>query len=331
MARSAHRGEIVLIAVTGASGYVGAHCVGEAMKRGERVQAFSTQPANAALVARRDQLVWHYVGDYHSLDQAEWTRRLAGVETMIHCAARVHQASSEAAQHMQRDNVQLTEILACAAAEAGVKRFVFLSSAAVFGELVNQPAFSIYAQTNGRSAYSLSKIDAELKLTEVANSLGVSVEIFRPPVVYGVGAPGNLSRLGRMVAKGWPLPFGAIKNRRSIVSIRTLVACIFWSIERSRESESRLKIWHPTDRESTSTTAIVNAISRGLRRPTRNIAVPSPLLRLTLNLCGQHRMAQQLIDSWELDSTGLRSAGFSAFADSEIELELLGRALSKTI
>jgi nucleoside-diphosphate-sugar epimerase len=319
-----------LIAVTGASGYVGAHCVAEAMRRGGRVKAFSTQPANAALVTRRDQLVWQYVGDYHSLDQAEWTRRLVGVDAIIHCAARVHQTSSDAAQHMQRDNAQVTEIVARAAAQAGVKQFVFLSSAAVFGDAVNQAAFSTAAQLNGRSAYSLSKIEAEHKLIEASISLEMHVDIFRPPIVYGFNAPGNLSRLARMVAKGWPLPFGAIENRRSIVSIRTLIASIFWSIERSQKSDLNLNVWHPTDRDSISTTAMVNAISRGLQLPTKNIAVPLTLLRFAMHAVGQRRMAQQLMDSWELDSSALRDAGFVTFADSEIELELLGRQLAKS-
>jgi nucleoside-diphosphate-sugar epimerase len=337
LARSAFGGEAFLIAITGASGYVGAHCVAEAMKRGHRVLAISTQPAKAALVAcgiskmpLRDQLVWQYVSDYHALDRAEWARRLVGVEAIIHCAARVHQTSTEATQHMHRDNVVLTETIARAAVEAGVKRFVFLSSAAVFGDEVNKPAFSTIAQLNGGSDYALSKIEAERKLTEASISLGIPVDIFRPPVVYGVEAPGNLSRLARMVAKGWPLPFGAIENRRSIVSIRTLIASIFWSIEHSQKSDTKLRIWHPADRDSISTTAMVNAISRGLRRPTKNIAIPPSLLRFAMNACGQRRMAQQLIDSWELDSGALRDAGFNAFADSEIELELLGRHLAES-
>jgi nucleoside-diphosphate-sugar epimerase len=326
-----------LIAITGASGYVGAHCVAEALKRGNRVLAISTQPAKAALVANgvskmplRDQLVWQYVSDYHALDHAEWVRRFFGVETIIHCAARVHQTSAAAAQHMHRDNVELTEMIARAAAETGVKQFVFLSSAAVFGDAVNQSAFAINAQLNGGSEYAISKIEAERKLTETSISLGVPVDIFRPPVVYGFDAPGNLSRLARMVAKGWPLPLGAIENRRSIVSIRTLIASIFWSIERSQKRDAKLNIWHPTDRDSISTTAMVNAISRGLHRPTKNMAVPPPLLRLAMIACGQRRMAQQLIDSWELDSSALRAAGFDAFADGEIELELFGRQLAKS-
>jgi nucleoside-diphosphate-sugar epimerase len=337
MARSEFGGEAFLIAITGASGYIGAHCVAEAMKRGNRVLAISTQPAKAALVANdiskiplRDQLIWQYVSDYHALDHAEWVRRFANVETIIHCAARVHQTSAAAAQHMHRDNALLTEMIALAAVEAGVKQIVFLSTAAVFGDVVNQSALSVNAQFNMGSGYAMSKIEAEHKLTESSISSNVSVDVFRPPVVYGLGAPGNLSRLARMVAKGWPLPLGAIENRRSIVSIRTLTASIFWSIERLQKTDTRLSVWHPTDRDSISTTAMVNAISRGLRRPGKNIAVPPPLLRFAMNACGQRRMAQQLIDSWELDSSGLRAAGFDAFADSEIELELLGRQLAKS-
>ncbi len=327
-----------MIAVTGASGYVGAHCVAEAIKRGHRVLAISSQPAGASLTANgaqtnalRDQLIWQYIGDYHSLDQAEWSRRLKGVETVIHCAARVHQSSADADRHMHRDNVVVTETMARAAAQVGVKRIIFLSSAAVFGDEVNQPTFSSFAQLNGRSSYSVSKIGAEQKLHEIAISLGIYVDIYRPPVVYGADAPGNVSRLARMVAKGLPLPFGAINNRRSIVSIKGLVASIFWRVEDASAASAPVRIWQPTDRDAVSTTTMVNSIARGLQRPTKNLAVPTPLLRFALNACGQRRMAQQLLDSWEIDSSALRDEGFTAFADSEIELELLGRHLAKSV
>jgi UDP-glucose 4-epimerase len=329
LARSSIGGETFLIAVTGASGYVGAHCVAEAMKRGERVVAISTQPAKAALLSKRDQLIWHFVSDYHALNEGDWSQRFAGVKTVIHCAARVHQTSPESAQHMQRDNVVLTDLIARAAVAAGVEQFIFLSSAAVYGDAPTRTAISLNAPLNGRTAYALSKIEAEQKLAECANSLGIGIDIFRPPVVYGVGAPGNLSRLARMVAHGWPLPFGAIHNRRSVVSIRTLVASIFWRIDQSTLDKSTVNVWQPTDREPISTTNMVNAISRGLPRATRNVAVPPLMLQWALKVCGQRRMARQLIDNWTLDPSALSDAGFRAFADTEIELELLGRQLAR--
>lgn len=325
MARSAHRGEAVLIAVTGASGYVGAHCVAEAIRRGHRVVAISTQPANKALVPHRDQLEWHYVADYHALNRREWTMRLQGVTAVIHCAARVHQTDRDALAQMHRDNAELTETIVNAAIDAQVPRFAFLSSAAVYGDATNLAPFSINAQLKAGTDYALSKLKAEQILIGALSKSGIEINILRPAVVYGERAPGNMTRLARMVAKGWPLPFGAIHNRRSIASIRTLVNAIFWCIE--RELTNQVSIWNVADREPISTTRIVNAISRGLERPKKNFAIPPAILRRVMQLVGQGRVASQLIESWQLDVSDLVDAGFNEFADTEFELEALGRSL----
>jgi nucleoside-diphosphate-sugar epimerase len=319
-----------LIAITGASGYVGAHCVGEAIKREHTVAAISTQPQSKALAQlsadARDLLRWQFVGDYHALDHADWVARLRGAETLIHCAARVHDAGATA-ETFHSDNVVLTERIANAAREAGVERFIFLSSAAVYGDGVNLPAHSVNARVAWASHYGKSKVDAEQKLIRAYEISGLSAHILRPPVVYGANAPGNMMRLARWVARDLPLPFGAVDNRRSIVSIRGLVAAIFWCAERPLRDSAPISIWHPTDRASISTTAMVYAIARGLKRRSANLRVPPALLRMLMIAAGQRRIAQQLLDSWELDASNLRDAGFDGFADSEIELELLGRSL----
>jgi nucleoside-diphosphate-sugar epimerase len=322
-----------LIAITGASGYVGAHCVGEAIKRGQRVVAISTQPASKTLARlpadARDLLSWQFVGDYHALDHAEWVARLRDTDTIIHCAARVHDASASS-EAFHRDNVVLTERIASAARDAGVQRFIFLSSAAVYGDAVDLPAHSVNAPVSWASPYGKSKVDAEQKLVQAQEKNGLSVHILRPPVVYGANAPGNMLRLARWVARELPLPFGAVDNRRSIVSIRGLVAAIFWCAARPIHDGAPISIWHPTDRDAISTTAMVNAIARGLKRSSPNLRVPPALLRMMMIAAGQRRIAQQLLDSWELDSSNLSDAGFDGFADSKIELALLGRSLLRS-
>jgi UDP-4-keto-D-QuiNAc 4-reductase len=325
LARSTHRGEAVLIAVTGASGYIGAHCVAEALKRGRKVVAISTQPMNKALRSQADRIKWQFVGDRYGLDVNDWAHRLEGVETIIHCAARVHQTARDAMKKMRRDNTLVTEAIANAATQARVKRFIYLSSAAVYGDEVNLPAHTIDAPIKWANDYGKSKVEAERKLINRPIDRGDNVHILRPPVVYGVDARGNMTRLARMVANGYPLPFGAIDNRRSIVSIRTLVNAIFWCIE--RESATGVSIWNVADRTPLSTTQIVNAIARGARKKTKNIAVPPLLLRAALTLAGQKKIAHQLLDSWELDVSELVNAGFDGFFDSEVELELLGKSL----
>ncbi len=314
-----------MIAITGASGYVGAHCVAEALKRNLRVIAISTQPANNALRSHGERLTWQYVGHrYASLDHREWVARLGNVETIIHCAARVHQTSADAQREMYRDNTVLTETIAQAAAEAGVKRFVFLSSAAVYGRETTESAILVSDPLYRGTSYAISKIEAEQKLTGVQGKTYFDLHILRPPVVYGRGAPGNVSRLARWVAKGMPLPLGAIDNRRSIVSIRSLTNAIFWCVERPLSKE--ISMWNPTDRASISTTQMVNAIARGAKLRARNLAVPPSLLRAALNVTGRQRMASQLLDTWELDASALFNAGFDGAMDSEIELVKLGRS-----
>jgi nucleoside-diphosphate-sugar epimerase len=318
-----------LIAITGASGYIGAHCVGEALKRGRKVVAISTQPMNKALRGQADRLKWQFVGDRYGLDERDWALRFEGVDTVIHCAARVHQTDRDAMQKMRHDNTLVTEAIANAATQANVKHFVFLSSAAVYGDEINLPAYVVDAPLNPANEYGISKVEAEQKLLNRPIELGVSVHILRPPVVYGLGARGNMTRLARMVAKGLPLPFGAIDNRRSVVSIRTLVNAIFWCVE--REGSTGVSIWNVADRAPLSTTQIVNAIaggvSRGGKSTPRNIAVPSSLVRFALKSIGQRKMAAQLLDSWQLDVSELVNAGFNGFFESETELELLGRSL----
>jgi nucleoside-diphosphate-sugar epimerase len=329
LARSALGGEVFLIAVTGASGYIGAHCVAEALKLGRKVVAVSTQPMNKTLRSQADRLKWQFVGDRYGLDERDWTLRFEGVDTVIHCAARVHQTDRDAKKKMHYDNALVTEAIANAASQANVKRFIFLSSAAVYGEHTNLSAYPISALLNGASEYAVSKIEAEQKLADSAITLGGQMHILRPPVVYGVGARGNMARLALTVAKGVPLPFGAIDNRRSIVSIRTLVNAIFWCID--REGPTGISIWNVADRAPLSTTQIVNAIARGVVRSgqsaPRNLALPSSLVRAALTLVGQRKMAHQLLDSWELDVSELVNAGFDGFFESEVELELLGRSM----
>jgi nucleoside-diphosphate-sugar epimerase len=316
-----------LIVITGASGYIGAYCVAEAMRRGEKVIAVSAQPANHSVRSHGDRLKWQYVGHRYSFDMAEWVRLLEGATAVVHCAARVHKRGEEDLKRMRRDNAALTKLVFDAACEVGAKRFVYLSSAAVYGDETGRSALSTNAQLNGASAYAISKIEAECFLIERPFQLGIDVHILRPPVVYGRKAPGNLTRLARAVAQGWPLPLGAIHNRRSIVSIRGLVSTIFWCLE--REPKNEVSIWNPTDLTPMSTTQIVTAIARGRKHAAKNFAVPPSLLRTAMIAVGQRRMASQLLDSWELDSSALIEAGFDGATDGERELESLGRSLAK--
>ena len=72
----------------------------------------------------------------------------------------------------------------------------------------------------------MSKWEAEQALQKLASETGVEVVIIRPPLVYGPGVKGNFANMSKLVAKGVPLPLGAINNQRSLVAVDNLVDLI---------------------------------------------------------------------------------------------------------
>src|SRR5690606_20390339 len=149
---------------------------------------------------------------------------------VIHCAARVHVMNEHSVDPLgafRAVNVNATLNLARQAATVGVRRFIFVSSIKVNGEsTVNGQAFSASDEPAPEDAYGLSKLEAEKGLIQLATETGMEVVIIRPPLVYGPGVKGNFASMARLVDKGLPLPFGAINNKRSLVSIDNLVDLI---------------------------------------------------------------------------------------------------------
>ena len=123
-------------------------------------------------------------------------------------------------------NVAGTKRLAHAAAVAGVRRFVFLSSIGVHGAETFGRPFGAADAPAPHSAYARSKLEAEQALHAIARRHGLEVVVLRPPLVYGPHAPGNFATLVRAVRRGVPLPLGAVRNRRSLVGLDNLVDLI---------------------------------------------------------------------------------------------------------
>jgi nucleoside-diphosphate-sugar epimerase len=156
------------------------------------------------------------------LDAAtDWHDALAGVQTVIHCAARVHVMRDHAQDPLtefRRVNTLGTETLARAAAHCGVKRLVFLSSIKVNGESAPSDApFDQPSPARPQDPYAISKWEAEQALTCVSAETGLEIVVLRCPLVYGPRVKGNLLRLLQAVKHGIPLPFSLVKNRRSLI------------------------------------------------------------------------------------------------------------------
>ncbi|PTB84134.1 UDP-glucose 4-epimerase, partial [Pseudidiomarina aestuarii] len=137
---------------------------------------------------------------------------LSDVNCVIHCAARAHVMNEvpDAIDKYREVNVTGTLHLARAAAEAGVRRFVYLSSVKVHGEsTTNRKPFSSASEYAPVDPYGVSKVEAEQALRELCNDYPMELVIIRPPLVYGPGVKANFRSLMNLAAKNLPLPLGS--------------------------------------------------------------------------------------------------------------------------
>jgi nucleoside-diphosphate-sugar epimerase len=211
------------IMVTGASGFVGSAVVCRLAADGHRVHA----TARRELGGLPDAVRTFRVGDLDA--HTDWANALEGVETVVHAAARVHvmrETARDALGEFRRVNVEGTGALALQALRAGVRRIVYISSIKVNGEATLPGApFRPDDPPAPSDPYGISKQEAEAVL---AGLPGLEVVVIRPVLVYGPGVKGNFLSMVRWVDRRVPLPFGAVHNRRSLVSLTSCLPGIGW-------------------------------------------------------------------------------------------------------
>lgn len=284
-----------LIAVTGANGFLGSHVVAALRARGWRVRAcVRNLPPRA-----REDVEWIAVGDLGA--ETKWDEALRGTQAVIHCSGLAHVGRRDASRReadFNRVNADGTRALANAASRYSVRRLVFVSSIGVNGTRTLGRAFVSEDAPEPRSIYAHSKLLAEQALLEVAKSTGLETVIVRPTLIVGLNAPGNLSKLTRLINKGVWLPLGAIRNRRSLVSVEYLAELLTLSATGERANG---RILLAAEQPALSTVQIVAALGRGVRRVPRLIPIPVSWLRLLASVTGYQSEMSSLCDSLEVD------------------------------
>lgn len=291
-----------LVLVTGANGFVGRAVVDRLVANAVPVRAAVRRvgaafPVPVAIVETGE------------IDAAtRWGAALDGVAAVVHCAARVHRLRDRASDPLaafRAVNREGTVNLAKQAAAAGARRFVFISSIGVNGAETFGRPFNANDAAAPHSPYAVSKHEAELALAGIAAATGLGVTVLRPPLVYGPNAPGNFATLLRAVHRGWPLPFGAIHNRRSFVAIDNLVDLIALVL---RHEAAPGKTFLVSDGEDLSTTELLRRTAHALGRSSRLIPVPAPWLRAAAALLGRSELGQRLCGSLQVDISATREA-----------------------
>ena len=284
-----------LVLVTGANGFVGSALCDHLATGGYRVRGAFRQRCGSASADVETRMIGEIC------ETTDWSGLLAGVDSVVHAAARVHVVNETAADPLaafRRVNVAGSVRLACQAAASGVKRMVFLSSIGA--------ALAEHASPAGPSAtpYQLSKLEAERALTRIARETGLELVIVRPPLVYGPGARGNFLRLMRIVDRGIPLPLASIRNRRSFIGLSNICHLLRLCLERPEAAGQTFVVAD----ETLSTPELIRRIAHALGRPHRLFPCPSGLLRLAGLLSGQRAAIAGLVESLELDAGNAQHA-----------------------
>lgn len=282
------------VLVTGANGFVGQALCPQLENSGWSVR-------KAVRLSQEDCVA---VGDIGP--NTDWRAALDGMDAVVHLAARAHIMQDKAQDPLaayRAVNCAGTENLARQAAQAGVKRLVYVSSIKVNGESTTDRPFRANDIPHPQDPYGVSKWEAEQALQRVAAETGLEIVILRPPLIYGPFVKANFLRLMKLSERGLPLPLGMVKNRRSLLYLGNLTDAI------------RVCLSHPTapgktyllsDGDPLSSAELVRRLGVALERPAMLLPVPPALLRLAGLLTGRRAEVARLLDSLEVDSSAIR-------------------------
>lgn len=282
-----------MIGVTGATGFVGsALCEAMAVTGLEFVPLIRRMGAHSTPA--------RVVGDIGP--HTNWQESLAGLDCVVHCAAHVHQMGSPtgaSASLYHSVNTIGTLRLAEAASRSGVKRLIFISSVKVMGEFSahGQP-FKFDGDPAPVDPYGISKWEAEQGLWKIAEATGLEVVVVRPPLVYGPGVGANFRQLMGWVARGIPLPIGAIKNQRSLVSVVNLVDLVLKCV---LHPSAPGQTFFVSDGQDLSTPELVSELALAMGRKPRMLNLPVGMLRLLGNVTGRAAQMERLTGNLQVD------------------------------
>jgi UDP-glucose 4-epimerase len=300
----------LLIALTGATGFIGQHLLRELPRRGYRLRVLLRRPAQIPMDAASA-----VIGDLAR--PQNMAAALAGVDAVIHSAG-LAAMSGVPEDDYRVLNTEATIGLARAAARAGARRFVFLSSIRAQAGATEEEVVTEDRAPAPTNAYGRSKLAAEQGLAE----LDLDWVALRPALVYGAGVKGNMAQLVRLARSPYPLPFGALRARRSLLSLDNLAAAVDAVLTAPAPLRRPLIVADP---EPLTVADMIAALRRGLGRRPHLVPVPARLLQAALRAAGRDDIFERLARPLVADPAALARLGWAPVAATPAALERLTR------
>lgn len=259
----------------------------------------------------------------------DWAKALDQTDVVVHLAARVHVMSDhgfDALAAYRLANVEATNALARAAAAAGVKRLVYVSSVKAVAERTAAPLTEM-DPPQPQDAYGQSKREAEVDLAGIAAETGLEVVVIRPPLVYGPGVGGNFRRLLALVrvASLVPLPLGG-GGLRSFVYVHNLASAL---LAAATHPAAAGETFFVRDGRDLTTGDLMRLLGSPIGRTPRLFALPGSVIRRVGQLVGWDAEIDRLLGSLQVSDARLRWAlDWTPPFSAEDALAVTARALT---
>jgi UDP-glucose 4-epimerase len=301
-----------LVALTGATGFIGQYLLRELSKRGYRLRVLLRRPSDVPL-----DCASAVVGDLAR--PQNMAAALADVDAVIHSAGLAHAMSGRPEDDYRVFNTEATIGLARAARRAGVRRFLFLSSIRAQSGPTSERVLTEELEPRPTDAYGRSKLAAEQGLVDV----GLDWVALRLVLVYGPGVKGNMAQLMRLARSPFPLPLGSLKAQRSLLSLDNLVEAI---VTVMGVAEPLRRPFLVADPAPIAIPEMLAALRHGLGRRPGLLPVPARLLEIALRIAGRPEDYQRLAGSLVAYPTALRQLGWSPVIETRDGLAALMRS-----
>ena len=295
------------VLITGSSGFIGKNIKNELVKLNINHVELIRNPKNQK--------------EFNILNDQQISKAFIDVDIVIHCAgisSSPENNKSENWDDYNLANIKLTEKIANEAMRNKIKRFIFLSSAKVFGENSFNGSFKPESLPNPKNYYSKSKLFAENNLKKICNTSTMDYVILRPPMVYGKDMNSNFSKLFDLAKKGFPLPFGLLNKKRSSVYIKNLIDLIIHVIKENRFKNKTILV---SDDDDLSVKQMVKTIYKIYGKKSIVFPIPRSFFKALGKFVNKAEAINSLTESFLVDITSSKNLDWKPKYNFEIAVE----------